>query len=70
MSLNLQALFAGRHEAIVLPPKRRPGRPPGEPKRMADEMLRAASEADALLQAVASAPADQLEAYDERLGHV
>ena len=56
MQSNLRSLFAGKLEAVELPPKRGPGRPPKVRKR----------EDDAVLEALQSMP-DQPEAYDEHL---
>ena len=61
MQTNLRALFAGRREAVEVPAKRGPGRPPT--LRQRDE---AAEQPDAVVEAISSMP-DQPEAYDERL---
>ena len=61
MQTNLRALFAGRREAVEVPPKRGPGRPPKVRKRE-----EASEESDAVVQALRAAP-DQHEAFDEHL---
>ena len=53
-------MFAGKREAVELPAKRGPGRPP---KQREEEV----EEPDAVLEAVRNMP-DQPEAYDEHLG--
>ena len=65
MQTNLRALFAGRSEAVEVPPKRGPGRPPKVRKRE-----EASEESDAVVEALRTAP-DQSEAFDEhpRLRH-
>ena len=60
MQANLRSLFAGKREAVELPPKRGPGRPPKRKREEEDE------QPDEVLEALQSIP-DQPEAYDERL---
>ena len=60
MQTNLKSLFAGKREAVEVPPKRGPGRPP----RVREEAVEAP---DVVVEALQSMP-DQPEAYDERLG--
>ena len=61
MQANLRSLFAGKREAVELPPKRGPGRPPKVRKREED-----VEQPDELVEALQSVP-EQPEAYDERL---
>ena len=58
MQSNLKSLFAGKREAVELPPKRGPGRPPK--KKEVEE------QPDELAEALREIP-DQPEAYDEHL---
>ena len=60
MQTNLKSLFAGKREAVEVPPKRGPGRPPKLRESTAVEQT------DAVVEALQSIP-DQHEAYDERL---
>ena len=59
MQTNLKSLFAGKREAVEVPPKKGPGRPPKVRKEVAEEP-------DVVLEAVQNMP-DQPEAYDEQL---
>ena len=61
MQSNLKSLFAGKREAVELPPKRGPGRPPKVRKREEED-----EQPDAVVEALQSMP-DQPEAYDERI---
>ena len=61
MQTNLRALFAGKREAVDLPPKRGPGRPPKVRKRE-----EASQESDAVVEAL-RAVSDQPEGFDEHL---
>ena len=55
----MKALFAGRREAVEVPPKRGPGRPPKQKNEEEEKP-------DVLVEALREIP-DQAEAYDERL---
>ena len=59
MQTNLKSLFAGKREAVEVPPKKGPGRPPKVRKEVAEVP-------DVVLEAVQNMP-DQPEAYDEQL---
>ena len=56
----MRSLFAGRHEAAEVPPKRGPGRPPKVRKENVEE------ERDVVAEALQDNPGHR-EAYDERL---
>ena len=59
MQSNLKSLFAGKREAVELPPKRGPGRPPKKKEEVEEQP-------DELVEALRAIP-DQPEAYDEHL---
>ena len=61
MQANLRSLFAGKREAVEVPAKRGPGRPPKVRKREEED-----EQPDEVLEALQSMPDDH-QAYDERL---
>ena len=61
MQANLRSLFAGKREAVEVPAKRGPGRPPKVRKREEEDEQR-----EEVLEALQSMPDDH-KAYDERL---
>ena len=61
MQANLRSLFAGKREAVEVPAKRGPGRPPKVRKREEED-----EQPDEVLEALQSMPDDHQE-YDERL---
>ena len=61
MQLNLKAMFAGKREAVELPPKRGPGRPPKVRNKEEEAEM-----PDVLLEALQSLPGDP-KAYYESL---
>ena len=61
MQTNLRALFAGRREAVEVPPKRGPGRPPKVRKRE-----EASEESDAVVEALRAVPEHPV-GFDEHL---
>ena len=66
MQANLRSLFAGKREAVEVPAKRGPGRPPKVRKREEED-----EQPDEVLEALQSMPDDH-QAYDEerlRLRH-